>query len=105
MVLFEQVALNTGCNRSHSVEHRCARWLLLTHDRCDTDEFPLTQEFLATMLGVSRSAINGVALLLSKAKLIKYVRGKITVLDRAGLEELCCDCYFKMRKCFDEVVI
>lgn len=104
MALFEQVALNTGCNRSHSVEQRCARWLLLTRDRCDSDEFPLTQEFLATMLGVSRPAINGVAGMLSRAKLISYVRGKITILDRGGLEEVCCTCYFKMRKHFDEVI-
>lgn len=56
--LFEQVAVNTGCNRTHTSEERCARWLLLTRDRCESDEFPLTQEFLATMLGVSRTGIN-----------------------------------------------
>lgn len=104
MALFEQVALNTGCNRSHGVEERCARWLLLTRDRCDSDEFPLTQEFLATMLGASRPAINLVAGMLSRAKLISYVRGKITILDRNGLEEVCCGCYFKMRKHFEQVV-
>jgi CRP-like cAMP-binding protein len=104
MALFEQVALNTGCNRSHTVDQRFARWLLLTRDRCDSDEFPLTQEFLATMLGVSRPAINHVASMLSRAKLIAYVRGKMQILDRNGLEEVCCGCYLKMRRHFEEVV-
>lgn len=104
VALFEQVAINTGCNRSHSNEERCARWLLLTRDRCDTDEFPITQDFLATMLGVSRTGINLVAGMFSKAKLISYVRGKMTILDRAGLEEVCCECYFKMRTQFSRVI-
>ncbi|MBY0548326.1 MAG: Crp/Fnr family transcriptional regulator [Candidatus Obscuribacterales bacterium] len=104
MALFEQVAINTGCNRTHTVEERCARWLLLTRDRCDSDEFPMTQDFLATMLGVSRTGINLVAGMFSKAKLISYVRGRITILDRPGLEEVCCDCYFMMRKQFDRIV-
>ncbi len=102
--LFEQVAINTGCNRTHTIEERCARWLLLTRDRCDCDEFVLTQEFLATLLGVSRTGINLVAGMFSKAKLISYVRGKITILDQAGLEEVCCDCYFAMRDQFDQSI-
>lgn len=102
--LFEQVAINTGCNRTHSIEERCARWLLLTRDRCGSDEFVLTQEFLATLLGVSRTGINLVAGMFSKAKLISYVRGKITILDAPGLEEVCCDCYFAMRKQFEKVI-
>ncbi len=102
--LFEQVAINTGCNRTHSLEERCARWLLLTRDRCGCDEFVLTQEFLATLLGVSRTGINLVAGMFSKAKLISYVRGKVTILDHLGLEEVCCDCYFAMRKQFDNVI-
>lgn len=102
--LFEQVAINTGCNRTHTLEERYARWLLLTRDRCDSDDFMLTQEFMAQLLGVSRTGINLVAGMFSKAKLISYVRGKITVLDRAGLEEVCCDCYFAMRNQFDKVI-
>jgi len=102
--LFEQVAINTGCNRTHSMEERYARWLLLTSDRCDSNDFMLTQEFMAQLLGVSRTGINLVAGMFSKAKLISYVRGKISILDREGLEEVCCDCYFAMRSQFDKVI-
>jgi CRP-like cAMP-binding protein len=96
-----QVARNSGCNWSHSIEERCARWLLLTHDRVDGDEFHLTQEFLATMLGVTRGGVNLAAGSLAKANLITYVRGKITVLDRLGLEKSTCECYSSIRSYFD----
>ncbi|HAA29960.1 MAG TPA: Crp/Fnr family transcriptional regulator [Cyanobacteria bacterium UBA8553] len=81
------------CNQMHSVEERCCRWLLLTHDRVDSDEFPLTQEFLAQMLGVRRATVSVVAATLQKAGLIRYHRGKISVLDRQGLEAGSCECY------------
>jgi len=97
-----QVARNSGCNWVHSIEERCARWLLLTHDRVEGDEFFLTQEFLAMMLGVTRSGVNLAAGMLAKAQLITYVRGKITVLDRAGLEQVTCECYSSMRSYFDK---
>jgi CRP-like cAMP-binding protein len=97
-----QVARNSGCNWTHSIEERCARWLLLTHDRVDGDEFHLTQEFLATMLGVTRGGVNLAAGTLAKANLITYVRGKITVLDRPGLEKSTCECYGSIRRYFDE---
>lgn len=103
MVLFNQVAVNTGCNHIHTVEARCARWLLMTQDRCASDEFLLTQEFLAGMLAVSRAAVNSAAGVLSKASLISYARGKIKILDRAGLQKASCQCYFKMRKYADFV--
>ncbi len=104
VTLFDQVARNTGCNRTHSVEERCARWLLLTHDRCHTNQFVLTQEFLSLMLGVSRTGVNLAAGILSKAQLISYVRGKITILDRAGLEAVSCECYEAMTSYFRQVM-
>jgi CRP-like cAMP-binding protein len=81
------------CNRLHSIAQRCARWLLLTHDRVDADQFPLTQQFLAQMLGVRRASVSAVASKLQKAGLIRYSRGVITVLDRPGLEAAACECY------------
>ena len=91
--LFNQVAQTTACNRVHLVEQRCARWLLQTHDRVGSDQFLLTQEFLAQMLGVRRSGVSAAAGSLQKAGLIRYARGRITVLDRPGLESAACECY------------
>lgn len=93
MTLFAQVAQSSACNRLHPIEQRCARWLLLTHDRVRSDRFPLTQEFLAQMLGVQRTSVNAVAQSLSAAGAIRYTRGVITVLDRAKLEAASCECY------------
>jgi CRP-like cAMP-binding protein len=81
------------CNRWHSVAQRCARRLLMTRDRVDSDQFPLTQEFLAQMLGVRRASVGTVAGSLQKAGLIRYRRGVITILDRPGLEAAACECY------------
>ncbi|MDP3507592.1 MAG: Crp/Fnr family transcriptional regulator [Candidatus Melainabacteria bacterium] len=104
VAMFEQVALTIGCNRSHSIEKRYARWLLLTHDRCDSDNFTATQGFLASMLGVSRTGVNIAAGALLRAKLITYVRGKVTILDRKSLEESACQCYFAMCKSFENMM-
>jgi CRP-like cAMP-binding protein len=93
MTLFTQVAQSSACNRLHPIERRCARWLLLTHDRVTSDVFPLTQEFLAQMLGVQRTSVNAVAQTLSEAGAIGYTRGVITVLDRPKLEAASCECY------------
>jgi CRP-like cAMP-binding protein len=92
-VLFNQVAWSSACGRAHSIEQRCARWLLMTHDRVDSGKFPLTQEFLAQMLGVRRAGVSEAAGALQKAGLIRYTRGWITVLDRDGLEAACCECH------------
>jgi Mn-dependent DtxR family transcriptional regulator len=73
------------------------RWLLLSHDRVGTDEFQLTHEFLAQMLGVRRPTVSAVAAILQKAGLITYHRGKITILDRKGLEAASCECYRVVR--------
>lgn len=104
VTLFDQVARNTGCNRTHSIEERCARWLLLTQDRCHSNQFILTQEFLSLMLGVSRTGVNLAAGMLSKAQLISYVRGKVTILDRAGLEAVSCECYQAMTSYFKQIM-
>ena len=90
---FNQVAQSAACNHFHAIEQRCARWLLMTHDRVDGDVLPLKQQFLAEMLGVHRPAVTIAAGALQKAGVIRYTRGKVTVLDRAALEEASCECY------------
>jgi CRP-like cAMP-binding protein len=102
-VLFNQVAWSAACNRAHSLEQRCARWLLMTHDRVGSDRFLLTQDFLAQMLGVHRPRVNKVARALQNAGLIRYVRGRITVLDRQGLEAASCECYRVVRSEYDRL--
>lgn len=95
-----QVSQSVACNRLHSIEQRFARWILMSHDRVPGDELQLTQEFLADMLGVYRPSVSLVARTYQQAGLIKYTRGRITILDRAGLEEACCECYAIVRKNF-----
>lgn len=95
----------TACNTRHSIEQRLARWLLITHDRVRADQFEITQEFLAQMLGVHRQSITLAASHLQKAGLIRYRRGKLQVLDRRGLEEASCPCYRAMRRQFDETPV
>jgi len=84
---------STACNAVHSVEQRLSRWLLLAHDRVGKDDFPLTQEFAAMMLGTSRPTVTVVAGTLQKAGLITYHRGHVTVVDREKLEAASCECY------------
>ena len=91
--LFQQVAQTSGCNRLHANEERCARWLLMLHDRLPADTFRLTQEYLAVMLGVSRPAVTLVMGALQRAGLVAYHRGDLTIRDRAGLEAVACECY------------
>jgi CRP-like cAMP-binding protein len=93
LTLLNQIGQGSACNRLHPIEARCARWLLMTHDRVDTDRFPLTQEFLGQMLGVTRPSVSIAAGMLQKAGLIHYVRGTVTILDRPGLEAAACECY------------
>lgn len=102
--LINMLTQSVTCNRLHSVEERCCRWLLLTHDRVDSDEFPLTQEFLSQMLGVRRASVSVVAAILQKAGLITYHRGKITILDRQGLEAGSCECYQIIKDDFDRLL-
>lgn len=91
--LLRQILYAAACNRIHTMEERCARWLLMTHDRAGEDTFPLTQEFLSHMLGVRRATVNVATGMLKKAGFIRYVRGKITITDRRGLETASCNCY------------
>jgi CRP-like cAMP-binding protein len=102
--LITQISQTAACNRLHTLEQRCARWLLQTHDRVDSDEFPLTQEFLGQMLGVGRQAVNEAAQSLQSAGLIRYTRGAVTVLDRAGLHNATCECYDVVRSEFERLL-
>ena len=100
-----QVAQGAACNRLHGIEARCARWLLMTHDRVGgADAFPLTQEFLGVMLGVRRTGVTLAAGALQDAGLIRYRRGGIRVLDRAGLEAAACECYGVVRRQYDRLL-
>jgi CRP-like cAMP-binding protein len=99
--LLKQTFQTVACNALHSVEARCCRWLLSTHDRMDQDTLPLTHEFLAEMLGVQRSTVSAVTYPLQTAGLIRQSRGVITVTDRAGLEEAACECYSTTRRIFE----
>jgi CRP-like cAMP-binding protein len=101
--LMRQILYGAACNRLHSMEERCARWLLMTHDRAAGDTFPLTQEFLSHMLGVRRSTVNVATGMLKKAGFISHKRGKITVVDRAGLESAACGCYQAIIAVYDSV--
>jgi CRP-like cAMP-binding protein len=88
-----QVSQSVACNRLHSTDIRFARWLLVTHDRVQGDEFEITQEFLAAMLGVHRPSVSVVAGLFQQAGIIQYTRGRMKILNRAKLEESACECY------------
>lgn len=89
----EEVSQSVACNRLHSLEERCARWLLITHDRTGSDIMYLKQRFLSYMLGVHRPAVSLAASALQRAGIISYRRGTITLLDRSALEEASCACY------------
>jgi len=99
-----QMGQNAACARLHDIEARCARWLLHAHDDVEGDTFPLTQDYLAMMLGVTRPSVSGAASGLRKEMLIRYVRGQITVVDRAGLEAASCQCYGIIRREFDRLL-
>jgi CRP-like cAMP-binding protein len=100
-----QVAQTAACNRLHGIEQRCARWLLMTHDRVgEADQFPLTQAYLAIMLGVRRAGVTVAAGALQDAGFITYHRGGIHVRDRVGLEGAACECYGVVRRHFDLLI-
>jgi CRP-like cAMP-binding protein len=91
--LLTQISQSAACNRFHMVNARLARWMLMTRDRMGSDEFRLTQEFMSNMLGVRREGVTLAAGALQKDKLIKYHRGHVKILNRAGLEAVSCECY------------
>jgi CRP-like cAMP-binding protein len=99
-----RILQNVACNAVHSVEARCCRWILSTHDRVDDDTLPLSHTFLADMLGVQRSTVSTVTRALQTAGLIRQGRGVITLTDRAGLEAATCECYATVRQRFEHLL-
>jgi CRP-like cAMP-binding protein len=91
--LFTQVSQSAACVSTHAVDKRLSRWLLMTHDHAPGDEFEMKHEFMAMMLGVTRSVVTRAAGHLQNEKMIRYTRGRVTVLDRHGLEATACECY------------
>jgi CRP-like cAMP-binding protein len=99
--LFTQIAQTAACNRAHDLNQRLARWLLLTHDRLRKDEFELTHEFLARMLGTRRAGVSVAANGLREAGLIDYTRGRVSIKNRDGLELAACECYGVVKADYD----
>jgi CRP-like cAMP-binding protein len=102
--LLTQMAQTAVCNRHHSVDQQLCRWLLLSLDRLASNELTMTQELIANMLGVRREGVTQAAGNLQSAGLIKYSRGRITVIDRPGLERRVCECYEVVKKEFDRLL-
>ncbi|MBD2104113.1 Crp/Fnr family transcriptional regulator [Leptolyngbya sp. FACHB-261] len=101
--LFAQVSQSAVCNAKHTIEERLARWLLMSQDRVQSDEFPLTQEFISHMLGVRRAGVTVAAGDLQRAGLIRYSRGKIAIRDRESLEATACECYQVVKTEFEHL--
>ena len=102
--LITQMAQTAVCNRHHSLDQQLCRWLLLSLDRLKCDELVMTQDLIANMLGVRREGVTEAAGNLQAAGLIRYRRGRITVLDRAGLEKRTCECYAVVKKEYDRLL-
>jgi len=102
--LLSQVMQSVACNALHSIEARCSRWLLSTHDRVGDASIPLTQEALAEMLGVQRTTVTAVAKVLQSRGLIRYSRGRVEILNRSGIEKLACECYSAVESHFTRLL-
>ncbi len=102
--LFNLIAQSSACNRLHSIEERFCRWILMTQDRVGANQFPLTQEFISQMLGVRRASVSIVASTIQRAGLITYRHGKMTILDREGLETISCECYAIIKQEFERLL-
>jgi CRP-like cAMP-binding protein len=98
------MAQTAVCNRHHTLDQQLFRWLLLSLDRLDGNELVMTQELIANMLGVRRGGVTEAALNLQKTGLIRYARGRISVLDRPGLEERTCECYAVVKTEYDRLL-
>jgi CRP-like cAMP-binding protein len=94
---------SVACNALHSAEERCCRWLLMTHDRIGVDEFPLTHEFLAMMLGVRRPTVTLVMADLNRAGILSHARGRMRIIDRRGLENAACECHRQLKTIFQRL--
>jgi len=103
-VFYIQVSQTAVCNAHHSLEERLARWLLMAHDRAEGDQFPMTHEFMAMMLGVRRSGVTVTAGTMKQAGLIHYANGQMTILDRPSLETVACECYGITRRHFEQLL-
>lgn len=102
--LFTQASQTAVCNRLHTVEARLARWLLTVRERVDADQFPITHDFMARMLGANRATVSLTAATIQRAGYISYTRGRLTVLDIEGLEDVSCECYHVVKKRYDEIL-
>ena len=102
--MFVQISQSAACNRAHGIDERCARWLLMTHDRVPGDRFELTQEFLAEMLGTRRPSVSVAASILQRAGFIRYSRGRVEVIARAGLESAACECYGVIAREYERLI-
>lgn len=104
LTMINQISQTAACNRLHTIEERCARWLLLAHDRDTSRRVDLTQEFLSMMLGVRRSGVNIAMRTLEKAGLVEHGRGFVRILDRKGMEQVSCGCYDEVRQYFRQTM-
>jgi hypothetical protein len=103
-LVFEAVSQSAACNRMHVVEQRCARWLLMSHDRVGRPSFDLTHGFLAEMLGVRRAGVTVAMGILSRKGLVSHTRGSVTIVDRKGLESASCECYRAIKRREDRIL-
>ena len=102
--LMGQISQSAACNRRHSIDGRLARWLLMYHDRWSSDTFELTQDFLANMLGCRRAGVSEAAQELELSGFIRQSRGRITIIDREGMEDFTCECYRVVKNEYDQIL-
>ena len=102
--MIAEISQNVACNRIHTLDERCARWLLEVRERIGTDEIPLTQEFIAEMLGVRRAGVAEAVAKLKTKRAIQYSRGRIQVVDVRRLEKASCECYLVLKKEYDRLL-